>query len=541
VSLGDLRGTMAREGVGLVEAVILSARSKVREGIEEAGSVSQYEAARRKAQPPAPAPGAQSPQRAAAGAKASVLRAADGAAAPAARFAKPHRPPLRASGTVAREAPATGGRRLLADEDGSAALAGREGERRVSAQGRLGEGGRRYLGEGGRAWEGLDAGAHPRGAAGAGGGREEDSAAAARAAEVDAARAAETRRAYAAYLSEQRRAGVRAQEAPARGEASPAGGGVGAEREPAALLSGGGARTGARDEGQGRAEVQADTPAGGETRRKGAAPAQPSPDGETETARSGPAVAQEACGRGEQTAKEAVAEARAAARAAWKAAQRRATDIGAATDGSWLASHDESARAEEAARAGAAALARGWGIAEASVGTEAGRGADCHSPLSAVGAVTYASERPGRAVSRTSSGRASSRATLTREEPPPLPLEGGASPTDALVTPSPPAAPPARGGPAKGAGLRGLRGAMAPAKPLPGAEAVSAARATVAPQPEPSLRVASLHAVGESKAKGPVSAGAGRRESSAPSKPRGVWGIVAGVRNRLKAAKPAYM
>jgi len=201
----------------------------------------------------------------------------------------------------------------------------------------------------------------------------------------------------------------------------------------------------------------------------------------------------------------------------------------------------ESARAEEAARAGAAALARGWGIAEASVGTEAGRGADCHSPLSAVGAVTYASERPGRAVSRTSSGRASSRATLTREEPPPLPLEGGASPTDALVTPSPPAAPPARGGPAKGAGLRGLRGAMAPAKPLPGAEAVSAARATVAPQPEPSLRVASLHAVGESKAKGPVSAGAGRRESSAPSKPRGVWGIVAGVRNRLKAAKPAYM
>ena len=525
---------MAREGVGLVEAVILSARSKVREGIEEAGSVSQYEAARRKAQPPAPAPGAQSPQRAAAGAQTSELRAADGAAAPAARFAKPHRPPPRASGTLARKAPSTGGRWLLADEDDSAALAGREGERRVSVRGRHRAGVGRYLVEGGRAREGLDAGAHPRGAAAAGGGREEDCAAAARAAEVDAARAAETRRAYAAFLSEKRRVGVRAQEAPARGEAAPAGGGVGAEREPAALLSGGGARTGARDEGQGRAEVQTDRPAGGETRSKGAAPAQP---GETETARSGPGVAEEA-GR-EQTAKEAVAEARAAARAAWNAAQRRATDIGAAADGSWLPSHGESARAEEAARAGAAALARGWGIAEASVGTEAPRGADCHSPLSA--AYAYASERPGRAVSRTSSGRASSRATLTRDEPPPLPLEGGASPTDALVTPSPPAALPARGGPAKGAGLRGLRGAMAPAKPLPGAEAVSAARATVAPQPEPSLRVAALHAVGESKAKGPVSAGAGRRESSAPSKPRGVWGIVAGVRNRLKAAKPAYM
>ena len=33
----------------------------------------------------------------------------------------------------------------------------------------------------------------------------------------------------------------------------------------------------------------------------------------------------------------------------------------------------------------------------------------------------------------------------------------------------------------------------------------------------------------------------GRREAVAPEKPKGVWGIVAGVRNRLRAAKPAYM
>ncbi|KAJ1481514.1 hypothetical protein T484DRAFT_1899239, partial [Baffinella frigidus] len=131
VSLGDLRGTMAREGVGLIEAVILSARSKVREGIEDAGGVDRYETVRRKPNPPTPN-SVKSPKRAgthgpaaraeeagpaARGGAATAPVAGTAAAArpdgsgvgpsprakEAAKFVKPQRPPPRTGGGAVRE------------------------------------------------------------------------------------------------------------------------------------------------------------------------------------------------------------------------------------------------------------------------------------------------------------------------------------------------------------------------------------------------------------------------------------------------------